>query len=206
MSSIQSACVAPLNLHFMSPWHIGAAKTRGEWLDAVVMRDTDGLPYVPGRSLRGVLRDAAECLVAWGHWPEEALRRLFGESPTAAGGPGRVEQGALRVTDAVIPAEQRAALITQVDPQSRDSLLLITRTRTAMDPIRGVVKDQSLRTVEEVIPMTLCAEIGLEAPFDVLALHQERLASLMPLVLALGAGKTRGLGRVRFEFGAWKES
>ena len=49
-----------LKLTFESDWHIGTGAGIPGSVDRQVLRDGDGLPYVPGKTLTGILRDAAE--------------------------------------------------------------------------------------------------------------------------------------------------
>ncbi len=46
-------------------WHAGTGRGGGEDADAVVAKDRYGLPYLPGRHLKGLLRDACLRLERW---------------------------------------------------------------------------------------------------------------------------------------------
>lgn len=47
-----------LTVHTLGDWHVGAGHGIPGGADAVVRRDEGGLPYVPGTTLTGLLRDA----------------------------------------------------------------------------------------------------------------------------------------------------
>lgn len=49
-----------LRIEFQSDWHIGTGAGIPGSVDRQVLRDPQGLPYVPGKTLTGILRDAAE--------------------------------------------------------------------------------------------------------------------------------------------------
>ena len=49
-----------LRIEFQSDWHIGTGAGIPGSVDRQVLRDTQGLPYVPGKTLTGIIRDAAE--------------------------------------------------------------------------------------------------------------------------------------------------
>ena len=49
-----------LRLTFDSDWHVGSGAGILGSVDRQVLRDEEGFPYVPGKTLTGVLRDAAE--------------------------------------------------------------------------------------------------------------------------------------------------
>ena len=46
-------------------WHAGTGRGGGEDADALVARDCHGLPFLPGRHLKGLLRDACFRLERW---------------------------------------------------------------------------------------------------------------------------------------------
>ena len=106
-----------LRLTFDSDWHVGSGAGIPGSVDRQVLRDEEGFPYVPGKTLTGVLRDAAEWIAdvrdadtrdaaeqvagAQGaaekkdqRW-KKALIGLFGEQPESHGGtPGGFASGA----------------------------------------------------------------------------------------------------------------
>jgi CRISPR-associated protein Csx10 len=70
-----------------SDWHIGSGAGRQGDVDRSILRDRDGFPYIPAKTLTGIWRDACE-LVAWGLddgadngiW-QQWVNYLFGEQP-----------------------------------------------------------------------------------------------------------------------------
>lgn len=70
-----------------SDWHVGSGQEHGE-IDSVVQRDADGLPYIPAKTLTGILRDGCEQVALaldegnergkWHQW----IDVLFGDQPT----------------------------------------------------------------------------------------------------------------------------
>ena len=49
-----------LKIEFQSDWHIGSGAGIPGSVDRQVLRDSQGFPYIPGKTLTGILRDAAE--------------------------------------------------------------------------------------------------------------------------------------------------
>ncbi len=49
-------------IHFDRSWHIGSGEAAGRYLDSLVRRDALGLPFVPGSTIRGLVRDAVRKL------------------------------------------------------------------------------------------------------------------------------------------------
>ena len=58
---------ATLTLTFLSYWQCGTGTGGGD-LDELVARDAAGMPFVSGKRLKGVLREAYECLEHWDLW------------------------------------------------------------------------------------------------------------------------------------------
>lgn len=192
-----------LLVEFHDLWHVGSGRGRGAHLDAVVDRDESGLPYVPGRMLKGVLRDAAERLAGW--HPGAAgdpglLGKLFGSPDHGKFGTQHEEDhaGALRVSDARLPNEVTDWLASDDGERYRERLYR-EHFSTAIEHASGTAVEKSLRGIEVVVPMTLAAEIHIIGDRDAdtgFAL----LKHAFPLVRSLGAHRTRGFGRVSLTF------
>ena len=56
-----------LKITFSSDWHIGTGGGVPGVSDRAMLRDSEGFPYIPGRTLRGIFRDAHERLFALPH-------------------------------------------------------------------------------------------------------------------------------------------
>jgi CRISPR-associated protein Csx10 len=69
--------IGTLTVRFDSDWHIGTGAGIPHSVDRTVVRDEDGLPYIPAKTLTGILRDGAE-KVAMHLGGEGHLKNLFG--------------------------------------------------------------------------------------------------------------------------------
>ena len=193
MNRLATRC---LQVRLLDTWHVGSGRAAGRHLDAVVERDPHGLPYLPGRAMKGLLREAAVHLEAWGHWPPGTVERLFGSVARRAGEPSR--PGLVRVGSAELPPAERAWLAgDHPDAARHRAALFMEQFQTAIDADTGIAADGTLRGIECVVPVTLQAEIALDAAADALptADDWQRLTQLLPLVRAVGAHRTRGHGR-----------
>ncbi|WP_119156875.1 RAMP superfamily CRISPR-associated protein [Caldimonas tepidiphila] len=193
-----------LVVEFLDTWHVGSGRGRGSHLDAAVERDVDGLPYLPGRLLRGVIRDAAEALCAWGHLQSQQVADLFGTLLPAEGASGlaHARPGRLQVSDARLPPDERAWLgSADEEAQAARSALFLESFQTAIDERYGTARSRTLRGTELVVPLTLHAELGVQGTADDIAQGWALLERSLPLVRALGAHKTRGHGRVQLRWG-----
>jgi len=192
-----------LHIRLQGYWHPGTGRAMGAAVDAAAYRDTDGLPALPGRHLKGLLRDAVERASAWG-WPgydAELVAALFGDRPESVA-PGQIPRaGSLRVGDARLPATLRAQL-ADTDKRALRAGLFRVLLSTAIDAETGTADDRTLRGVEVVVPLDLEADLtvlpGQQPPAD----WRERLRSVLPLIPAVGAHRTRGLGRALLELSA----
>lgn len=179
-----------LKIEIFDYWHVGSGHGSAGDLDAIVLRDPDDLPYLPGRSLKGLLRDAC-ILLDQCEAPEAevATERIFGLDPEDDGPSDELFRD-IHCSDARLPSDQRAWLNHQKNSAAK-TYLFDSISSTALES-DGVARNKSLRKIEVSLPMMLEAEI------DGLSLEQEmRLKRALPLIRELGKGRNRGLGRCR---------
>jgi CRISPR/Cas system CSM-associated protein Csm3 (group 7 of RAMP superfamily) len=173
-------------IEFFSNWHCGSGLAAGADVDALVVKDAKGLPYVPGRTLKGLFRESAQELVS----DSTLISRIFGlsgdESPARAGdqrvgecffGNAMLEEGATIVAAGLTPH------------------LFQTFASTAIDEKSGIAKDNSLRKIETVVPCTLKGEIK-----NVPDGGEELLRKTMQMIKRMGTGRNRGYGRCKISF------
>lgn len=171
---------------FHTDWHCGSGLGAGADLDTRVVRDADGLPFLPGRTVKGLLRDAVSQLRDFEGRPsaDAALVDTFGcsgdkEDPQAA---------VAFFTDAELDARERANILVL----NLKDYLYRGISRTAIDA-HGIAVAHSLRRMEVVVPCTLYGQI-----YDVPAEMCDELMEAMKYVKRLGMGRHRGLGRCTF--------
>ncbi|MFP4696156.1 RAMP superfamily CRISPR-associated protein [Thiohalospira sp.] len=184
---------ARLHIEIRGYWHTGGGVGSGAVADALVQRDSGGLPVLPGRHLKGLLREAVDAAGLWGWSGYEGLATvLFGERDEDTD--SVPSAGALRVSDATLPPETAAWLAGTEAGRALRPGLFRTLHATAVDSKTGTAMDQSLRGIEVVVPLELEARItpvGSGSPAD----WGRRLEQVLPLVRAVGAQRQRGLGR-----------
>lgn len=182
---------ATLTVSITSYWHAGTGRGTGLHVDALTHTDRFGLPCLPGRTLKGMLRDAVQRAEHWGHLATGTEQDLFGSRNTDS---NRLESqaGKLSVSDAVLPENLRAWLGRPEQAQLREGLFR-TLSTTAVARETGVAEDKSLRSIQVAVPLELSASLTLAAGMD-----PERLSALihaLPLIQAVGASRSRGFGR-----------
>jgi len=175
------------------------------------------LPIIPGRTLKGLLRDAATQLQELGHpaITESFITKVFGEAPKASTQEMPIAEDAERREIAVgnfsnaLLSESLATLLlskpTKEDLESEEkeklqinktdqSLLYHLLSSTRIDD-NGIAVDYSLRQIEVTIPLTLYAQIA-HFPEEAAALAALKIC--MKWIKRMGVNRTRGLGRCRF--------
>ena len=165
-------------IEFFSNWHCGSGLAAGADVDALVIKNSQGLPYVPGRTVKGLLREAAESLFS----ETDKLSLLFGVS----GDMEKHQTGCLFLSNASLPENESQFILAN----NLSSHLFQTFASTAIDEKTGLADDHSLRKIETVIPCTLEGEI-MNVPDG----KVNPLKDAMAFIKRMGTGRNRGLGR-----------
>jgi CRISPR/Cas system CSM-associated protein Csm3 (group 7 of RAMP superfamily) len=198
---------ATLKVTMLSEWLVAGGFDRSSGADHIQVRDLEGFPYIPGRTLRGLLREACRAAVECGADPAlgHLFISLFGPevSSTSSGGAEALSRereassGSLAVTDALLPQEVVSAVKAVGDRRERQSLLrdfcsLVRRTAVGEN---GVAKEHTLRATEVSIPgLVFLAQVRVPDSQSL-----QLLAFAAGLVRRLGASRYRGLGRCQME-------
>lgn len=197
-------------------WHSGTGRGGGSDFDALVERDRDGFPFLPGRHIKGLFRSAGQRLASWqtGNWSAERVELLFGrtnESRVSGVLEGRhlTVPGCLTFGSAHVPEKARDAFAAR---KILKAALFARLSSTAIDPSSGTALDKSLRSIEAAVPLVLAAEVSWD-PTDTLAFANQKekqaieelsedwagqLRQCFGLIRSIGAHRSRGLGRVHF--------
>jgi len=184
-----------LRIELLDFWHAGAGRGGGSVLDAVVHRDSRGLPVVPGRHLKGLLRDAAERAEAWGWAGCEGLAdTLFGNCTETLKEGVMPASACLRVGDARLPDELAVWLGSKAGAELLPRLFRNLYV-SAVEHERGTALNRSLRGYEVVVPLRLEAVLSIVPGKTLPDGWWQALERLLPLIDAVGAHRSRGLGR-----------
>jgi len=173
------------SITFYSAWHCGSGLSAGADVDALVIKDKDDLPFIPGKTMKGLIREAVEDYVEFckdcKDCDDAAIERLFGKG---ADDENHV-MGTAFFTNAQLPDEERNAIVSE----NLQSLLYNKVTTTAINK-DGIAKDHSLRSVETVVPCCLHGEIH-----DVDDKIASTVVESLGLIKRMGVKRNRGLGR-----------
>lgn len=173
-----------LKIEILDHWHIGSGIGLAGYIDSLSLKDERGLPFIPGRSIKGLLRECLRSAEDFGHAPQGTTDRLFG---AMAGGDTGSTPGSIHLGNACLD-QKIADWLAHPDHNKLELAQLFTVIgATALKD--GVARDESLRLIELVVPMTLFCTIT--CPED--DLKWIKLAA--PLLRGVGAHRNRGLGR-----------
>ena len=156
--------------------------------DKLVIKDEQGLPIIPGKTIKGLLRDAAQQLHQLD--PERItstfIQKVFG----AKEGDDAADKAASKYhfTTATLSPK----IVDSVRTGKLQSQLYDTYASTRIDT-HGLAQDQSLRTIELVVPLVLYGQI-IGFPADQVRMKQQ-LKDTMHFVKRMGTNRHRGLGR-----------
>ena len=175
-----------LKIQFFSPWHCGSGLSAGADTDALVIKNPQGLPFVPGKTIKGLVREAVEDYAAL-KGEEIKLDEAFGVEASQEES-SSIQKGYLYFTTGELSPEETQTIIAN----HMEDFLYINKVETAIGE-NGITKDHSLRTIETTVPCTLYAQI----------MHvDEALAQVLEPALGLikhmGMERNRGLGRCQF--------
>ncbi|MGE0705160.1 MAG: RAMP superfamily CRISPR-associated protein [Vicinamibacterales bacterium] len=200
-----------LKITFSGYWRSGSGGSGAGDVDAAAGRDRDGLPYVPGRQLKGLVREAGERLVtaSFNGWDRKRVGLLFGE-PFSSETPIRMSvPGVLDFRNGRLPSIVREAVRAD---SSLASLLFTRVSSTAIDPLTGAAKSGTLRSLEVAVPQTLFALVrwapDARLMVETASINEieqlqkswvECLDDAAALVLAIGADRSDGYGRAIVE-------
>ena len=174
-------------IQFHAYWHCGSGLAAGPDVDLLVVKDKDGLPFVPGKTIKGLVRDAAQIL----GYNDPSFDQLFG---TLA------HRSETFFTDATMLEDEKIFVLSEDDrvlseddrvlsKSDRVNYLYESLSATQIDD-DGLAKNNSLRKVQVVVPCMLEGMI-----IDVPESMQEAVENCLKYIKRLGSWRTRGLGR-----------
>lgn len=188
-------------INFFSEWHTGSGLTSGSDLDSLVIRDKNGLPYIPGKTLKGLLKEAAKELIELGKCDLIFTNLIFGSpsvelennsEPSDDREDYQARQGLCFFSNATLSEE----LSLVVKTKQLSSFFYRSLASTAIEEKSGVAKKHSLRIMETTIPCLLNAEI---TDFPDKPELKAQIDSCFKWIKRLGQNRNRGLGRCQFE-------
>lgn len=97
-----------IKIEFFSPWHCGSGLSAGADADSLVIKDTNGLPYIPGKTIKGLIREAVEDYAAL-RGLDMDLEKAFGKAATAE---EVLPSGTLFFTNATLKEDEAKSILS----------------------------------------------------------------------------------------------
>ena len=183
-------------IEFHTYWHCGSGLSKGADLDSLVVKDSNGLPFVPGKTIKGLLKEAVEDIRGFFDKKEDAVfKEFFGffDGDKVLSTAETIEQNMVRGTGFFANAELSKKEKNAIVSNKAQSFLYESIASTALDE-NGVAKEHSLRTMQVVVPCVLHGEI-LNVPDEL----YDELVQALKYIKRLGQNRNRGLGRCTFQ-------
>jgi len=175
-------------IEMLSDWHVGSGLDGGADADLLVLKDENNLPYIPGKTIKGLLKDSLLDIADLEHHKgvKEIIDSLFGKEVKKDKKVKGTKPGTLFFSDAEINDSEKKDISIQLSSQLYKNL-----ASTQIDD-KGIAKKSSLRTMEVCIPINLEGEIEGEQIDDAL------FEMAFKWTRQLGVNRNRGLGRCKF--------
>lgn len=176
-------------IEMLSDWHCGTGLTAGADVDLICIKDDYGLPIIPGKTLKGLLKEAAKYYKKYdneNNW-NDFLKKSFGEQTNNES--EQSDKGEYFFSNATLSQK----IIDEIKKDKNKKETLYRQISSTSIDNNGIAKEHSLRKIEVAIPLTLFAKIDNIKEDDV-----EKLEKCFKLVKRLGTNRNRGLGRCKF--------
>ncbi|GHU34181.1 hypothetical protein FACS1894105_00500 [Clostridia bacterium] len=197
-----------LTIKLLSDMCCGTGEGNGSNIDIKTSFDDNGLPIIPGKRLKGLLRECGKFIADNGCGDDSAVDRIFGKT---GGNDGSLRIGTAQLVNSTAIADGLMNLHGDlgkiVTPKTVQSVFTVLRAQTAADN-DGIVKPLSLRTLQLVrkkcagIAIVFTTEISLDGNDKDRAFLEDCVKTLRHI----GLNKSRGYGETECSLGEWNES
>lgn len=171
---------------FLDYWHLSSGLSAGAKLDSTVTRDENGLPYIPGKTIKGLLREIAEYTNNY-----DFVTNCFGSSSEEKDKFYSKEKIVSKCYFSDVQIEENTRkTIVEKDLQNQ---LFDEIASTKIDE-NGIAKSGSLREIEVVIPITLFGKVE-----NIPTQYKQEMINCLKKVKRMGLNRNRGLGRCVIE-------
>jgi CRISPR/Cas system CSM-associated protein Csm3 (group 7 of RAMP superfamily) len=170
-------------IEFLSDWHIGSGLDAGADADNIVLKDENNLPYIPGKTLKGLLKDALNEMANVGKVEKEQIDEIFGSVTEN----NYTIAGKVFFKDAILSENEQKEII-----ENNLSDLLYRNIASTKINKKGVAEKNSLRTIQVTIPVVLYSSIILK---ENIPGTEELFEKAFKWLRYIGVNRNRGLGR-----------
>lgn len=173
-------------IEFFDYWSIGSGLSGGALADSICLKDRNGLPYIPGKTIKGLFREAAEDLLELNHpdLDNQFIFSVFGEQEKAGSEKTKIADSFF----SNVTVENNTAI--SIFQQHLVPHLYEQIASTALEEY-GLAKKYFLRRTEYVLPCVLFGEI-----LDAVS-YKKQLSICATFIKRLGLNRHRGYGRCK---------
>lgn len=180
-------------IEFFSYWHASSGLAGSTYADLLVNKTREGLPYIPGRTLKGLLREAAEVIHSFDQSTvtQAFILDVFGQEPTTTD----IEKE--RATTEAQSFFTNATLsdnLQKTISKEQKSFLYHVLASTKINE-QGLAVDGTLRQLEVTVPLILLASVE---QFPDKEGYEQQLIYCFQWIKRMGLNRSRGLGRCQF--------
>ena len=177
-------------VEFLDYWHLSSGLSAGAKLDSAVIKDKDDLPYLSGKTLKGLVREMAldfEC---------DFIETCFGtttDKKDKCYEEGKEErEGSCYFSNATLPTEVADEIREHKLQDRLYDVIASTKIgqKALKDETEGIAVTNSLREIEVVVPLTLEGFID-----DVPSKYKKKMIQALKMIKRMGLNRNRGLGR-----------
>lgn len=172
-----------IKIEFLSFWHTGSGLSGGVIADAMVHKTKEGFPLIPGKTIKGLLKDSAMVLkeTNTGLVSDDFIETIFGSTD-------HHESTVTHFSNSYLSKGLREEIL---ENKNLLPYLFQNIASTAIDE-QGQAVDFSLREIEATVPLVLVSKItGFpEAPS-----FMEQLEYCCKYIKRIGTKRHRGFGR-----------
>lgn len=176
------------NIKLLSDWHVGSGLDAGADADALVLKDENNLPYIPGKTIKGLLKDSLNEICEIEQETKSKVDKIFGwEEEDVNEKVFKTHSGLAYFSNAKLSENEQQEITKELSAHLYKN---IASTRIGKN---GLVVRGSLRTIQVCIPVSLKGSIETDVENA-----DEILGKAMKWTRYLGVGRNRGLGRCKF--------
>jgi CRISPR/Cas system CSM-associated protein Csm3 (group 7 of RAMP superfamily) len=180
-------------IDFFTYWHASSGLSGSTYADLLVNKTDKNLPFIPGKTLKGLLREAAESIHELNSELVTAdfIDYVFGLSPTKEEMDKEIftKEANCFFSNAYLSEK----LTTSINKESTNYLYKVISS-TKIDK-NGIAEDSSLRQLEVTVPLILYAKIEHFPEEDN---YLKQFKHCLNWVKRMGLNRSRGLGRCHF--------
>lgn len=182
-------------IEMLTDWHVGSGLDSGSDVNALVLKDEDNIPYIPGKTIKGLLKDALKDIneVQGEIIPQEIINNTFGYVIKKDNNDDRTNNDE---SDRTIPG---TAFFSNAKPGETERKEIIANelvnflyrniASTSIEN-NGIAKKNSLRVMQVCVPLTIEGYIS-----DVK--DNDMFEKAFKWLRHLGVNRNRGLGRCK---------